>query len=62
MVWRVLLLLPLLTLGACATSPPSDPSNICSIFDEKRGWYDDAADSRDEWGSPIPVLCSTERF
>jgi len=56
MVWRVLLLLPLLTLGACATSPPSDPSNICSIFDEKRGWYDDAADSRDEWGSPIPVM------
>jgi hypothetical protein len=26
------------------------------IFNEKRGWYDDAAEASDEWGSPIPVL------
>ncbi len=53
---RLLLLLPMAMLAACTTSPPQDPSNICSIFDEKRGWYDDAADARDEWGSPIPVM------
>ena len=25
-------------------------------FEEKDDWYDDAADARDEWGSPIPVM------
>jgi hypothetical protein len=43
-------------LGACTTSPPKNVDNICSIFDEKNGWYDAAADARDEWGSPIPVM------
>jgi len=56
MYLRICLLVPLATLVACATSPPSDPSNICSIFEEKRGWYNDAADSKEEWGSPIPVM------
>ncbi len=41
---------------ACTTSPPSDVNDICSIFSEKKGWYDDAADARDEWGSPISVM------
>ncbi len=56
MIVRLLLLLPLTLVAACTTSPPKDPSNICSIFEEKGGWYDDAADARDEWGSPIPVM------
>ncbi|MGB1141277.1 MAG: transglycosylase SLT domain-containing protein [Halioglobus sp.] len=52
-----LLFLPLvLVLAACTTSPPSNPDNVCDIFREKDGWYDDAADARDEWGSPIPVM------
>lgn len=53
---RLLLLLPLLMLGACATSPPSNQDNLCEIFREKDDWYDDAADAREEWGSPIPVM------
>lgn len=53
---RLLLLLPLLMLCACATSPPSNQDNLCEIFREKDDWYDDAADARDEWGSPIPVM------
>jgi hypothetical protein len=40
----------------CATSPPGNVKDICAIFEEKSGWYDDAADARDEWGSPIPVM------
>ena len=56
MIGRLLLLLTFTMLAACTTSPPKDPSNICSIFEEKSGWYDDAADARDEWGSPIPVM------
>lgn len=56
MMLRLLVLLSLTALAACTTSPPRDPSNICAIFEEKRGWYDDAADSQEEWGSPIPVM------
>lgn len=46
----------LLTVSACTTSPPRDVTNICAIFREKDDWYDDAADARDNWGSPIPVM------
>jgi hypothetical protein len=53
---RIPLLLLALALTACTTSQPADTGNICSIFREKDDWYDDAADSRDEWGSPIPVM------
>ena len=42
--------------AACTTSPPSDVNNLCNIFEEKGGWYSDAADARDEWGSPISVM------
>jgi hypothetical protein len=40
----------------CTTTPPSDVNDICSIFEEKSGWYDDAYDARDRWGSSIPVM------
>jgi hypothetical protein len=43
-------------LAGCATTPPSNPDNICAIFREKDDWYDDAADARDNWNSPIPVM------
>ncbi len=45
-----------LLLAGCATSPPDDPGNICSVFQEKGDWYEEAAEARDEWGSPIPVM------
>lgn len=53
---RVLLLLSALLTVGCTTSQPRNVNDICDIFEEKRGWYDDAADARDEWGSPIPVM------
>lgn len=53
---RALLLLLSLFMVGCTTSPPKNPENLCSIFREKDDWYDDAADARDEWGSPIPVM------
>lgn len=49
-------LLALLSVSACTTSPPRDSDNICAIFQEKDDWYEDAADAKDEWGSPIPVM------
>lgn len=50
------LFVAIVTLSACTTSPPRDVNNICAIFEEKDDWYDDAADAKDEWGSPIPVM------
>ena len=53
--WIFVLLLVFFTT-ACTTSPPGNVNDICDIFKEKNGWYDDAADSRKEWGSPISVM------
>ena len=58
--WRFLKVLSaallLLTVVGCASSPPTNTSNLCDIFDEKDDWYDDAADSKKRWGSPIEVM------
>ena len=53
---RLLLIVLLLGVTGCTTSPPSDVNNICSIFREKDDWYGDALDAKEEWGSPIPVM------
>ena len=42
-------------LSACATSPPEQVDNVCDIFREKSGWYEDAKESRARWGVPISV-------
>lgn len=50
-------LLPVIALlSACATSPPQNVDNLCSIFTEKKRWYDDAIDAQEAWGTPVPVL------
>ncbi|MEM1111786.1 MAG: transglycosylase SLT domain-containing protein [Pseudomonadota bacterium] len=53
---RFLLLVTVLLVAGCTTAPPRDVNDICSIFEDKKGWYDDALDSQKEWGSPIPVM------
>ncbi|ARN75451.1 transglycosylase SLT domain-containing protein [Oceanicoccus sagamiensis] len=50
-----LLAVILLTTG-CTVSPPKNQDNLCEIFREKDDWYDAAADARDNWNSPIPVM------
>jgi hypothetical protein len=52
----VCLLAVALVLSGCTTSPPKNLDNICSIFEEKDGWYDAAEEARDDWDSPIPVM------
>jgi hypothetical protein len=42
-------------LGACSTSPPREPENICNIFKEKRDWYNAAKSMNKSWGTPIHV-------
>lgn len=55
-VCRFTLSVPLLFLVACATAPPNDVSNLCSIFEEKDGWYRYAQDAADDWGGDIPTM------
>ncbi len=51
----IILVLTLVLVG-CATSPPSQTDNLCDIFREKSGWYEDARKSRSQWGVPISVM------
>ena len=45
----------LVLVAGCATRPPDDVDNLCAIFDDKGGWYDDARDAEKRWGTPVPV-------
>lgn len=42
-------------LAGCATAPPKDPSNLCSIFFEKEDWYASARNAQRRWGIPVPI-------
>lgn len=42
-------------MAGCATAPPKNPSNLCSIFLEKEDWYVDARNAQRRWGIPVPV-------
>ena len=44
-----------ITLGGCATTPPSNPENLCEIFREKPSWRRAAEDMREKWGVPVQV-------
>ncbi|MEY2700855.1 MAG: hypothetical protein RIQ52_1610 [Pseudomonadota bacterium] len=52
-----MLMLPVILalLSGCATTPPSNPANVCSIFSEQDEWYRHARTSESHWGVPIPV-------
>lgn len=45
-----------LLLAGCTAVPPKYKDNVCHIFDEKDGWYEDAREASDRWGTPIPVI------
>ena len=44
-----------LLLTACSSAPPDAPDDICAVFEERPGWYDDVRDAQDAWGLPIHV-------
>jgi len=48
----------LLLVGCSTVSPPSNPNNICDIFDDKPEWYKGAKKSEDRWGSSVSVMMS----
>lgn len=45
-------------ISSCAVSPPENPDNICSIFNEKRSWYKAAIKTEKRWKLPPYVLMS----
>ncbi len=51
---RVLLITALALLTACA-SPPRNTGNICSVFEDRRSWFNAAQRSEERWSVPIPV-------
>ena len=42
-------------LAACASSPPESVADICSIFEDRRGWYNAAKSAELRWGIPVSV-------
>ena len=50
-----LVVLAMTVMLGCATSPPEQVDNVCDIFREKSGWYEDAKESRARWGAPVSV-------
>lgn len=52
---KIVIACSVLLLTACATLPPKNTDNICSVFKEKDGWYDQAQQVFQRWGVPIPV-------
>ncbi len=37
-------------LVSCATPPPQDPDDLCSIFEQRRSWYRATQRTRERWG------------
>lgn len=50
-----LMILALVILSGCATSPPSNQSNICEIYRQYPDWYEDSLDMQEEFGVPIQI-------
>jgi len=42
-------------LAGCSSGPPQNITDSCEIFDDKGGWYQDARQARERWGTPIHV-------
>ncbi|MEM6650020.1 MAG: transglycosylase SLT domain-containing protein [Pseudomonadota bacterium] len=40
------------TMTGCATSPPENVGNACSIFEDKRGWYRATHRAEKKYGAP----------
>ena len=45
-----------MAIAGCASTPPTNPTDICDIFIEKRSWYRDARRASQRWEVPVSVL------
>jgi hypothetical protein len=48
-------LMGILVLTSCASTPPQNTTNICSMFEERRSWYKAAVKSERRWKTPLTV-------
>ena len=55
---RTVLLICLLVLAGCISTPPGQLEDVCDIFHEKSGWYKKARRASRRWGTSIPVMMS----
>lgn len=44
-----------MVVTGCATRPPSNLDDICSVFTQKPKWYKSAVKSAEHWGGPLHV-------
>ncbi len=44
-----------LLVFSCASAPPTDQGNICSVLEQNPAWYDYARASESTWGTPIHI-------
>lgn len=52
---RILLCALLSTVAGCSFNQVREPTDICSIFEQKRGWYRAAVKAEKKWDIPIPI-------
>jgi hypothetical protein len=45
-----------LVLGGCAARTPSNPNDLCGIFEENRKWHKQARRAEERWNVPVPVM------
>lgn len=57
----VLLLLGPGMIVACASTPPKQQHDICSVFEQHPSWYDYARKSQETWGTPKQTLMAFVR-
>ncbi|WP_116473859.1 transglycosylase SLT domain-containing protein [Zobellella maritima] len=53
------LLLAVVMLAGCATSPPRNPEDLCAIFEQHESWHKAAKNSQEKWGVPVHVMMAT---
>ena len=53
---KIFLIVLILMMSSCVSSPPEKPDNICEIFTEKRSWYKAAIRTEKRWKLPPYVL------
>jgi len=51
----ILCLGSLFCLYSCTATTPKNTRDICAVFKEKDGWYNDAKESSKKWGIPIHI-------
>lgn len=65
-IWLPLALLWFVVATGCASAPPRQPDDVCSIFDEKRSWHKTAVAAASKWGAsmhlPLAIMYQESAF